>query len=128
MRAVGVVMIPVKLRRNVHTQLVVADPADVIEQVVIRSETEAGAAVKAVALVAVFAVITGHILELRTNTAANGEVQAAQRVTRLRILFQKGDFRLRCERSQCHCCADRCRQRCFSYSHSFSLIDTLLNI
>ena len=53
--------------------------------------------IEAVALVAVFAVITGHILELRTDAAANGKVQAAQRVTRLRILFQKGDFRLRCE-------------------------------
>ena len=128
MRAVGVVVIPVKLRRNVHTQLVVGDPADVIEQVVVCRETETGTAVKTVTLVAVFAVITGHVLELRTDAAANGEVQTAQRVTRLRILFQKGDFRLRCERSQCHCCADRCRQRCFSYSHYFSLIDTLLNI
>ena len=97
MCAFGVVVIPVKLRRNIHTQLVVADPADVIKQVVICSETEAGAAVKAVTLVAVFPVVAGHVLELRTNTAANGEVQAAQRVTRLRILLKNGDFRLRSE-------------------------------
>ncbi len=125
MRAVGMVIVPVELGRNVNAQLVVADPADVIKQVVICCETEAGAAVKAVTLVAVLAVVTGHVLELRTNTAANGEIQAAQRVTRLRILLQYGDFSLGCKRCQCHCCADRYRQRFFSYGHYFSLIDTL---
>jgi hypothetical protein len=94
--AFGVVVIPVKLRRNIHTQLVVADPADVIKQVVISRETETGAAVKAVTLVAVLP-SSPVMLELRTNTAANGKVQAAQRVTRLRILFKNGDFRLRSE-------------------------------
>ena len=110
-RTLGVVVIPVELRWNVHTQLVVADPADVIKQIVICCETETGAAVEAVTLIAVFTVVAGHVLELMTKTAANGKVQAAQRVTRLRILLKNGDFRLRSEGSQCHCRADRCRQR-----------------
>ena len=95
--AVCIVMIPVKLGRDVHTQFVVAYPANIIKQVVISRETETGTTVKAVTFVAVFTVVAGHVLELRTNTAANGKVQAAQRVTRLRILFKNGDFRLRSE-------------------------------
>ncbi len=125
MRTLSMVIIPVELGRNVHAQLVVADPADVIKQVIICRETETGAAIKAVTLVAVLAVVAGHVLELRTNTAAHGEVQAAQRVTCLWILFQYGDFSLGCKRRQCHCRADRNRQRFFCYGHYFSLIDTL---
>ncbi|MNE71071.1 hypothetical protein D3C80_1669090 [compost metagenome] len=128
MRTFCIVMIPVELRRNIHAQLVVAHPADVIKQVIIGRETETRTAVKTVTFIAIFAVVAGHILELWTNTAAYGEVEAAQRITRLRILLKNGDFRLCCERHQCHCCADRCRQRCFSYCHYYSLIDTLLII
>ncbi|MNW07428.1 hypothetical protein D3C71_2040320 [compost metagenome] len=70
-------MIPVELRRNIHAQLVVAHPADVIKQVIIGRKAETRTAVKTVTFIAIFAVITGHILELRTNTAAYGEVETA---------------------------------------------------
>ena len=97
-RAVCVVVIPVEHRREVNAQLVVADPANVIKQIVISRETETGAAIEAITFVTIFTVVASHILELRTNTAANGEVKTAQRITRLWILFQNSDFRLRCER------------------------------
>ena len=70
-------VIPVKQRRNVHAQLIVADPANIIEQVVIRREAEAGAAVKTVTLIGAFVAIAGHHVQLRPDTAADGKVKPA---------------------------------------------------
>ncbi len=106
-RAVGIVVIPVKQRRNVHTQLVVADPADIVEQVVVRCETETGAAIEAVTLIRALVTVARHVVELRTDAAANGKVQAAERIAGLWILLQQSDFCLSGERRA----ADRQTQR-----------------
>ncbi|MNE77969.1 hypothetical protein D3C80_1743310 [compost metagenome] len=89
MRAIGVVIVPAGQGRNIDTQLVVVDPADVIKQIIISRETETCTAVKTVGFVVFHAVLE---LELWTNTAADLEVQAAQRIVRLWILFNQGDF------------------------------------
>ncbi|MNV24980.1 hypothetical protein D3C71_1160610 [compost metagenome] len=97
--AVGVVVIPVEQRRNIDTQLVIADPANIVEQVVIGGKTEAGAAVETVTFVRALIAIAGHIVELRADAAANGKVKTAQRIAGLRVLLQQCDLSLGSERS-----------------------------
>ena len=92
--AVSIVIVPVEHRREVNAQLVVAHPTDVIKQIVVSGEAETRSTVEAITFVAILTIVTGHILELRTNTPADGEIKTAQRVARLRILFQDRDFRL----------------------------------
>ncbi|MNI41890.1 hypothetical protein D3C73_961550 [compost metagenome] len=85
--ALCIVVIPVEQRGDIHPQLVVADPANVVEQVVIGGEAEAGSAVKTVTFVRAFITIAGHIVELRTDAAADGKIKTAQRIARLWILL-----------------------------------------
>ncbi|MOA40662.1 hypothetical protein D3C78_1625570 [compost metagenome] len=92
-------VIPVEQRGDIHPQLVVADPANVVEQVVIGGEAEAGSAVKTVTFVRAFITIAGHIVELRADAAANGKVKTAQRIAGLRVLLQQCDLSLGTERS-----------------------------
>ena len=86
-------VIPVEYSRNINAHLVVAGPANIVEQIIVSGETEAGAAVKAITLVG-FIIDAGLVFELRTDTAAHGEVQSAQRIARLRILFKQSNFSL----------------------------------
>ena len=92
------VIIPVEHRREVNAQFVVAHPTDVIKQIVVCGKAETGTAIETVTLVAILAIVARHVLELGTDTATDGEVKTAQRITRLRILFQDGDFSLGGER------------------------------
>src|SRR5690606_29349781 len=96
--ALSVVVVPVELRRNIDAQFIETDPTNIVKQVVICSEAKTRPAVETITLIAVRAVIAGHILELGTNTAAHGKVEPAKRVSRLWILFKNCDFRLSCER------------------------------
>ena len=72
-RSFGVVVIPVEKRRNIDAQLVVADPANIIEQIVVGSEAETGAAVKTVTFIRAFVSVAGHHVELGTDAPADGK-------------------------------------------------------
>ncbi len=86
-RALRIMVIPVKYRRDIDAQLVIANPTDIIKQIIIRGEAETRPAIKTITFITVRAVIAGHILELRTYTPADGEIESAEWITRLGILF-----------------------------------------
>ena len=70
-------VIPVEKRRNIDAQLVVADPANIIEQIVVGGEAETGTAIEAVTFIRAFVSVAGHHVELGTDAAADGEIKPA---------------------------------------------------
>lgn len=87
---------------TINTYLVITDPADVIKQIIICQEAEKSATVETVATISVTAIFSGQVIKLRTNTAANSEIKAAQRIASLGIYLKDGHFSVCSKRGTPH--------------------------
>ena len=70
-------VIPVEKCRNIDAQLVIADPANIIKQIVVGREAETGSAIETVTFILAFVAIAVHHVELVTDNPADGKIKPA---------------------------------------------------